>query len=317
MSLETDLIQRFFSQQLELANGVVHGIGDDAAIIEIPNGFQLAVSMDTLVCDVHFPGATTATHIGYKSLAVNLSDMAAMGAMPKWITLSLTLPDSDEQWIKEFMQGIILLGKQYSLSLIGGDLSQGPLSITIQIHGLLPSGKGLLRHAAKPGDMIYVTGSLGDAALALKLLSENKLGGSPDHEYLRNRLDQPEPRVELGMALLEFAYCAIDISDGLVSDLDYITRASNVGAEIQLNKIPLSDAYRKNNGNDLELALSGGDDYELCFTLPPDKSSQLEKLIMAGYRISCIGEIVSGTGIKWLDKNGKEVTVPNQGYSHF
>lgn len=317
MSIEFDLIRRFFYRQLDQANGVTCGIGDDAAVLNIPDGYELAVSMDTLVAGIHFFSNTPAVDIGYKSLAVNLSDMAAMGADPKWLTLSLTLPERDESWLQGFMDGVKTISTNYSLSLIGGDLCHGPLSITFQVHGLLPAGHGLFRHSAKPGDLIYVSGTLGDAGMALQLLTGNKFTESADHQFLRSRLERPEPKVKLGMALLDIANSAIDISDGLVTDLAYITEASHIGAEIHLEKIPLSEAYLREADQNPEIALTAGDDYELCFTVPPENTHLLDELIMAGHPISCIGEITEGQDIKWLDANGNRVAMKTGGYSHF
>ncbi|MDI1352139.1 MAG: thiamine-phosphate kinase [bacterium] len=238
---EFELITHFFANQHQPhRQDVVMGIGDDCAIVEVPQGQQLLVSMDTLVSGVHFPITTTPYDIGYKALAVNLSDLAAMGANPAWITLALTLPTADQQWLSSFKEGFFGLAKQFQVVLIGGDTTRGPLALTVQAHGFVPHGQAITRQNAQPGDLIYVTNTLGDAGLALKHLNHEVNIPSQFTELLLNRLNRPMPRVKEGLLLRNYATAMIDLSDGLISDLGHILKKSGVGALIHLDKIPLS-----------------------------------------------------------------------------
>jgi thiamine-monophosphate kinase len=316
MSLsEFDLIDKYFRNALKDGPEVKCGIGDDAAIVSVPAGMELAISVDTLVAGIHFPIETSPAGIGYKSLAVNLSDMAAMGAEPHWITMSFTMPENNEHWLQSFMSGFAGLAKQYSLSLIGGDLSRGPLSITVQIHGFVPQGKALYRHGARAGDLVYVSGTLGDAGLALGLVQGKYEVAEKSREFLINRLNRPTPQIELGMALRGIANSAIDISDGLLADLENITKASHKGAIIDINNLPLSEAVRL-QPDAIDMALTSGDDYELCFTVSPEKLSQVEELKQK-FRLSCIGKISDGKGIVWQHADGREYHPKKKAYRHF
>jgi thiamine-monophosphate kinase len=316
MSLsEFDLIDKYFRNALKDGPEVKCGIGDDAALVSVPAGMELAVSVDTLVAGIHFPIDTSAADIGYKSLAVNLSDMAAMGADPQWITMSLTMPENNEDWLQSFMSEFAGLAKQYSLSLIGGDLSQGPLSITVQIHGFIPQGKALYRRGAQAGDLVYVTGTLGDAGLALGLVQGKYEVAEKYREYLMNRLNRPTPQIELGMALREIASSAIDISDGLLADLDHIAKASHKGAIIDIDNLPLSEAVRL-QPDAIDIALTSGDDYELCFTVSPEKLSQMEELKQKS-RLSCIGKITEGEGVVWQHADGSAYHPKKKAWQHF
>ena len=233
MSLsEFELIEQVFKKHCIETPDVICGIGDDAAVIKVPPEMELVLSMDTLVAGVHFSSDTKPQDLGYKALAVNLSDIAAMGAEPRWVILSMTLPDADQSWLEKFMAGFAELANKHAVNLVGGDLSRGPLSITIAIHGLVPEGKTIKRSGAKTGDLIYVTGTLGDAGLALKVLNEG-LSIAKDHQtYIFDRLHRPSSRITTGLALREIASSAIDISDGLVADLGHILVASKVGATL-------------------------------------------------------------------------------------
>ncbi|MGH8120450.1 MAG: thiamine-phosphate kinase, partial [Gammaproteobacteria bacterium] len=245
MSLsEFDLIDRFFKNALRDGPEVRCGIGDDAAIVAAPPGMDLALTMDTLVAGIHFPASTAPEDIGFKALAVNLSDLAAMGAEPRWATMSLTLPQDPASWLEGFMAGFCILAEQYSLSLIGGDLTHGPLSITIQLHGVLPAGTAIYRNGARPGDRIFVSGTLGDAGLALGVLDRHWTVDGKYHAEIFSRLNRPAPRIELGMALRGLATSAIDISDGLQADLGHVLAASNAGAVLDPDKVPMSEALR-------------------------------------------------------------------------
>lgn len=320
MSLsEFELIRKFFKPAERPSHGIRCGIGDDAAIVSVPKNFELAISTDTLVSGIHFPETTSAEDIGYKALAVNLSDLAAMGASPVWATLALTLPNADETWLQGFMSGFNTLAEHYNLSLIGGDLTHGPLSVTVQIMGFLPKGSGLLRSGAKDSDLIYVTGTLGDAGLALKELKQDIKIDSTHIDYLSQRLNRPTPRIELGKLLHNIANSVIDISDGLLADLDHILEESGAGAFIQTKDIPLSDALTSlDRETALQLAFSSGDDYELCFTVPEENREKLEKVSAGICRISCIGRISSpGEGIEIKDNAGRQVKLSAKGYRHF
>ncbi len=238
---EFELIRSYFSHTGCHRDDVVLGVGDDCALLQPPSGMQLAVSIDTLVEGVHFFPNTDPESLGHKTLAVNLSDLAAMGAQPAWVTLALTLPRSDPSWLEGFSRGFAALAKRYGVQLIGGDTTSGPLNISVQVHGFVEPAKALRRDAAQPGDLIYVTGTLGDAGLALlQARGDTVVGGG--FEGVMHCLERPEPRVDAGLAVTGTATGGIDISDGLLSDLGHICRASGVGARLQLTQIPLSAA---------------------------------------------------------------------------
>ena len=316
---EFDLIDRYFSGLTPTAASVKCGIGDDAAVIDIPAAEELLISVDTLVEGVHFFPSTTAFDIGYKSLAVNISDIAAMGGEPRWATLALTLPNIDHDWLQSFADGFVDVANKHNVCLIGGDTTQGSLSITIQIMGTAKKGHSIKRSGALAGDLIYVSGNLGSAGLAYKSLLEKTDAHSVSPECFE-RLHRPAPRVELGKQLNGLANAAIDISDGLGSDLNHLLLSSGVAAEVELDKLPVCKDVAKIKDKELlwQLALTAGDDYELCFTLPAAKQSELE--LRAGsisYPITCIGKIVSGEGIRWLQENGSEMELDLKGYQHF
>jgi thiamine-monophosphate kinase len=316
---EFDLIDRYFKNALSDGPEVRCGIGDDAAIVSVPQGLELALSMDTLVAGVHFPASTTPADIGYKALAVNLSDMAAMGAEPRWITLSLTLPQDDpSSWLEGFMSCFSALARKYSLALIGGDLSHGPLSITIQIHGFLPAGTAIYRSGAHPGDCIYVSGTLGDAGLALGVLDQRWTIDRKYHAEIFSRLYRPSPRTALGIALRGLATSAIDISDGLQADLGHILDASRAGARLDPGLLPLSEALRQLPlAQAWEIALTSGDDYELCFTLPAVVQETEIKRLSAITPVHCIGEVTAVVGMNWQRSDGSVFTPAGTGYKHF
>ena len=317
MSLsEFELIRKYFLGALPDAPGIIQGIGDDAAVMRIPADQELVLSMDTLIAGVHFPEQTPAEDIGYKSLAVNLSDLAAMGAEPRWITLSLTLPECNETWLQDFMRGFSELARQYSLALIGGDISKGPLSITVQVHGWVPAGRAIYRHGAQAGDLVYVSGTLGDAGLALRFMQDKITGSSSLADIpLVNRLFRPVPRIELGINLRGVASAAIDISDGLIADLGHILSASHTGAEVHIDQLPMSDVV-SNHEDCINLALASGDDYELCFTVPPSHNRKLQG-IPRDFPITCIGRITRGTELEWLMKDGTRFNPDISAYHHF
>lgn len=317
---EFDLIKNYFATQTEHRADVLYSIGDDAAITTVPPGYQLALTTDTLVAGIHFLPDTLPYDLGYKSLAVNLSDLAAMGAEPAWALLALTLPNPNEDFIQSFCDGFFTLANRYKVELIGGDLTHGPLSITVQAIGFLPSQKMLLRKNAQPADLIYVTGTLGDAGLALRCQQNQIQLAAQDQSYIMSRLNRPDPRVAVGEALRDIANAAIDISDGLVADLGHILEASNVGARVDVNQLPLSPELKNTLSEQeaIELALTGGDDYELCFTIAAAKSAELEKRLSSlPYRYTCIGTITAQPGLVLQYKNGHKYNGPIRGYQHF
>jgi len=316
---EFDLIKRYFTG---LGNNqfVKLGVGDDAAITSIPAGYELVTTVDTLVADVHFFADTAPELIGYKSLAVNLSDLAAMSATPVWFTLSLAVPEIDESWLQAFSRGLTDLALQYSVALVGGDTVRGPLTITIQACGIVEQGKALLRDGAKVGDGIYITGPLGDARLALELLKGDR---TIDKTYLTaccDKLHKPVARIKEGLLLKEFANAAIDISDGLVADLSHVLQRSDVGARIFLDDLPVSDAMRKSvsESESQNRSLYGGDDYELCFTVPTDKQdAMLSKMKANDCVVYRIGTIAREKGLFGVHTDGDASLLEQRGYDHF
>ena len=316
---EFDLIRQYFDRVLKETGNLRQGIGDDAAIISVPDGMELALSMDTLVQDVHFHANTRPEDVGYKSLAVNLSDLAAMGAEPRWVTLSLTVPEADQTWLEQFSQGFFELADRIPVILIGGDLNKGPLSVTVQVHGLLPAGLAILRKGATPGDLVYVSGHPGEAGLGLRLLKNMIDIPGTYHDKVLERLHRPDPRIALGIKLRDYAHSAIDISDGLIADLGHMLDASQCGAMINLEALPLSGAFDGiNNIEDAwEIVLTSGDDYELCFTINEDQKEILENNSGIDTPLTCIGKIVSKPGLKLIRSDGTKLNFQGSGYRHF
>jgi thiamine-monophosphate kinase len=313
---EFQLIQRFFAQTVDDPDVLV-GIGDDAAVVNATG--PLAMATDTLVEGVHFPKRTTADAVGYRILAVNLSDLAAMGAQPRWCTLALTIADADEQWLEGFTTGFFGLAAAHEVSLVGGDLTRGPLSATLHLVGSVEMNGLLTRGDAHVGDDVYVTGSLGDAAAGLALINEDANDAGPEHRALAERFYRPSPRVAAGRALASIASAAIDVSDGLIADLGHLCQASGCGAIIDVEHLPLSaellalfppqtaQAY----------ALGGGDDYELCFTAAAAKAQAVEAALEAsGASARRIGELVLGAGVE-CRRGGEPFSPAYAGYSHF
>jgi len=316
---EFELIKEFFTKQVVNRKDVILGIGDDCAVVSSAENQNIVVTTDTLVAGVHFPFGTSAKAIGHKAVAVNLSDIAAMGAKPSWISLAITLPEVNYEWLTEFCLGVFTLCEFYNVQIIGGDTTQGPLSITITAQGVTPEGKYLSRSGAKAGDWLYVTGDLGDAALALQHLKDGVLTESKAIEQVQEKLDFPKPRVLAGQALREYASAAIDISDGLIADLGHICQASNVGANVILEHIPLSEAMTKSLlfEDSIELALNGGDDYELLFTVSEDKKVGLETALShTNTVVTCIGQINASQTIS-TTLNNKTVPIKSTGFQHF
>jgi len=322
---EFDLIQRYFNWPVD---DTLLGIGDDAAIITPKAGFELAVSTDTLVSGCHFFENAEPYKLGYKSLAVNLSDMAAMGAVPRWVTLSLTLPetviDHHEDWLEKFSKGFYELAQTFQVALIGGDTTCGPLNIGVQIIGEVKKNRYLRRDGAKVGDDIWVSGYLGDAALALKHeLSEVKLA-EEEAFFCKSALDMPTPRVELGQRLIDLAHSAIDISDGLLADLDHILVQSERSATIKLFAIPMSEVMKRYISSSLAVKclLTGGDDYELCFTAPKKNRDAIVHLGRdLQIPLSIIGKIekqkTPKSELVVIDSNNNHIVLEKKGYDHF
>ncbi|MFN0315682.1 MAG: thiamine-phosphate kinase [Burkholderiales bacterium] len=317
MISEFALIERYFTRPAPTAD---LGVGDDAALVRIPEGHQLAVSTDMLVCGRHFLADVAPARLGHKCLAVNLSDMAAMGAAPRWFTLSVSLPEVNETWLGEFSKGMFALADRFGTELIGGDTTSGPLNICVQILGVVPTGQALKRSGAQPGDDVWVSGTLGDAALGLAALKGEVQLSSDALDFARARLEQPSPRVALGIALRGVASAAIDVSDGLLADIGHILDRSNVGASIEWERVPLSNALRSHCDTERQqrYALSGGDDYELCFTASPRHRETIATVARAQVlTLARIGVIESTAGARVRDGQGHPVQLASHGFDHF
>ena len=316
-SPEFDLIARHFTRPA--ANAVL-GVGDDCALVDVTNGMDLAVSTDTMVSGTHFFPDVDPENLGHKALAVNLSDMAAMGAMPYWAMLALTLPTVDHQWLAAFAKGFFDLAAEFNVSLVGGDTTRGPLTLTVTIMGEVPAGAALRRSGAKAGNDIWVSGNIGDAALAVAHRNGKLVLAESDYHEAVMRLYEPTPRVALGQALRGTATAAIDVSDGLLADLGHICRLSGVGATVDLASIPVSAIGQKHFGCDAgrTAIVAGGDDYELCFTAAPISRESIEALSEnLGIRITRIGQVKRGKGVSLLGPDGKAVKIDGRGYDHF
>ncbi|WP_420517079.1 thiamine-phosphate kinase [Proteus mirabilis] len=318
---EFSLIKQYFTSQPVKRKDVSTGIGDDCAILTVPEKQQVAISTDTLVSGIHFLPTISPEDLAYKALAVNISDLAAVGADPAWASLALTLPKVDNDWLEAFSRSLFALAEYYSIQLIGGDTTKGPLSLTITIQGLVPQGMALLRSGAKIGDWIYVTGFLGDSEAGLAVLQNRLQPSQPEsRDYFITRHLRPQPRLLQGQALRSLASAAIDISDGLISDLNHILTASGCGARINLDALPYSAAMKSQVSKEqAEIwALSGGEDYELCFTVPEINRGALDiALAHTGADFHCIGQIMPiAEGIRYL-REGKEVHPNLKGFDHF
>lgn len=312
---EFALIQRYFTTATAGRGDVRLGIGDDCAVLVPPAGADLAVSMDTLVEGRHFLPGCDAVALGHKSLAVNLSDLAATGAEPAWATLALTLPDADEAWLQAFMQGFSALAARYRVQLVGGDTTRGPRSITIQVHGFVGPGQALRRDGGSAGDRLFVSGTVGDAALAL----QQRLAGGPVDAGAVRRMDWPEPQVGLGLLLRDHASAAIDISDGLVGDLGHLCAASATGARIVLADLPLGGSVAAAcAAGDWRLPLAGGDDYELLFCVPEQGvDAMLVACREGGHAVTDIGCLAPGRGITLVYPDGTQSRDIPHGFDHF
>ncbi len=312
---EFNLIERYFSHQVVQRADVATPIGDDAAVVSLAAGEELVVSVDTLIADVHFPAQTSARAIGHKALAVNLSDLAAMGAEPAWATLALTLPHADADWLAAFSGGFFDLAEQHQVALIGGDTCCGPLAITVQIMGTVARGQALKRSGAVSGDLIYVTGQIGDAGLGLRRV---QAGGAAKDDYFVQRLNYPSPQVGAGRALVGLASAAIDISDGLAADLGHILDQSGVGAELDVATLPVADEVRQAAEPWWQWPLGAGDDYELCFTVPAERRVEVEaRLNETGCVATCIGLITTQPGLRLRLETRQLIEMNHRGYRHF
>jgi len=318
---EFEVIRRFFTHRTP---GTALGVGDDAALVRVGAGMELAISADMLVEGRHFLPRADPALLGHKSLAVNLSDMAAMGAKPRWATLALSLPQPNASWIAPFARGFMALARKHRVDLIGGDTTRGPLTICVQIMGEVPRGKALRRDGAKAGDDVWVSGRLGSAALALAALQRRAHIAPRELRVLEERLHAPTPRVALGIELRGIARSAIDISDGLLGDLGHICERSRVSAFLEWEALPATPFVRS-QAQKIDVAaralLTGGDDYELCFTAPSHKRSA----VLAAAKRTCtevmlVGRVVPHTRsmrVQVLDSVGKPMKVRSKGYDHF
>jgi len=314
---EFDLIRRHFTRPTPSA---LLGVGDDAALLQVSVGNVLAVSSDMLVCGTHFLPDADPFLLGHKTLAVNLSDMAAMGAAPRWATLAIALPEADEAWLAQFSAGFFALAQQHGVELVGGDTTRGPLNLCVTIFGEVPAQQALRRGGAQVGDEIWVSGRLGDAALALAHLQGRIALSAAELAACLPALHQPQPRVALGLALRGIASSAIDISDGLLADLGHILEASQVGAQLDFAALPASPALNNCASQTLarQCILSGGDDYELCFTASAARHAELSDIAARlDLPLTRIGEVVAGRGCIVHDASGNPLNIEACGYDHF
>jgi thiamine-monophosphate kinase len=314
---EFEIIARYFTRDSNDSD-VVLGVGDDAAVLAV-NG-SLAVTVDSLVPGVHFPDGTAPHLLGYRLMAVNLSDLAAMGASPRWCTLALTLPKADELWLEGFSRGLFELAERFGVALVGGNLTRGPLNLTLQLMGLVEPSHMLTRGGGHVGDDIYVTGTLGDSAAGIMLIKERTAAPQGSAAAaLKERFYRPMPRVGAGVALGPLATSAIDVSDGLLADLGHICKASSCGATIDVERVPVSAELLSlfPPQEALAHALGGGDDYELCFTAPPSRAEEIEAALeAAGTPVRRIGQLVAGQTVI-CRRDGEAYTPPVRGYRHF
>ena len=316
---EFALIERYFRSCGAQRTDVALGVGDDAALLRVPAGCELVAATDTLVAGVHFPQDSPADSIGHRSLAVNLSDLAAMGARPAWALLALTLPQADEAWLGEFATGLGELARSHEVALVGGDTTRGPLCVTVQLLGFVPAGAALTRSGARAGDVLFVSGTCGDAAAGLAIEQHRLTGPAEARSWLRERFLRPAPRVALGEQLRGFASACIDVSDGLLADAGKLASASHVGLELSYSEVPLSEPLAALLGERRarELALTGGDDYELCFAVPPHNIARLlAQLPPQDWRYTRIGALRAAPGASVVG-DGTVMEFSHSGYEHF
>ncbi len=316
---EFALIDKYFGGRTRMRPDVCVGIGDDAAVVDVPRGHQLVMAVDALVGGVHFDEAAAPRAIGHKALAVNLSDLAAMGATPGWATLLLVLPSVSEVWLGAFSDGFFALAERHGVALVGGDTARGPLTVGVQLSGWVPANRGLRRSGAGVNDDIYVSGTVGDAGVALRQRAGALSLTAAQIEAVHRRLDFPCPRTQLGQCLLGVATAAIDLSDGLAADLGHLLAASGVGGRVYLDRLPRSEVYRSHQIKlGWDTALASGDDYELCFTAPPQKRPRIEQLARElGVPIARVGVITAGGALHLLDEQRSPYALNHAGYKHF
>ena len=316
---EFALIDRYFRNCGVRRIDVRLGVGDDAALLESPADCDLVAAIDTLVDGVHFPHGCPAASVGHRVLAVNLSDLAAMGAKPAWALLALTLPNIDESWLEEFTAGFSALARSFDVALVGGDTTSGPLCATVQILGHVPRSQGLLRSGAHPGDLVFVLGTPGDAVAGLAV-EQGRLHGAPDvTAHLRKRFLYPSPRMALGKSLRGYASACIDVSDGLLGDVGKLAQASGCGVELSYKDLPVSEELVAAVGDARarELALTGGDDYELCFAVSPANVGRLRQdLPPERWGYSLIGTMREASGAVVI-RDGNVMEFSHSGYDHF
>jgi thiamine-monophosphate kinase len=319
MLSEFELIARYFDRPQAPDNVVKLGVGDDCALLAPPPGQTLAISTDMLVEGRHFFAGADPEKLGHKALAVNLSDLAAMGAKPMAFTLALSLPSADENWLAGFARGLFALADAEGIRLIGGDTTRGPLNLCITAMGSVPVDEALRRDAAKNGDDLWVSGTLGDARLALEVLQGNLTLTPALLSLAEERLHRPTPRCALGMALRGIAHAAIDVSDGLLGDLGHLLARSQLGAEIDVASLPAGSALSQQPADQqTDYVLNGGDDYELCFTAPPEqRDAVLSAAAAANTPVTRIGRLKLGAGIQILDTVGKSLPFTSQSFDHF
>ena len=316
---ESALIERFFRSLGVQRTDVPLGIGDDAAVLECPRDAQLVATTDTLVAGVHFPPATPPAAIGHRALAVNLSDLAAMGARPAWALLALTLPEADAGWLAEFAAGLAALARAHNVALVGGDTTRGPLCVTLQLLGFVPRGAALTRAGGRAGDLLYVSGTPGDAGAGLALLQGRLTAPPAAAAYLRERFLAPSPRVALGEQLRGYASACIDVSDGLLGDAGKLAQASGTALTLEFAALPVSEPLEQALGAEAarKLALSAGDDYELCFSVRPERSAQLvRELPPERWNYHRIGALRAGAGVE-VTRDGTVMEFSHSGYQHF
>jgi thiamine-monophosphate kinase len=313
---EFDLIKTYFTRPARRAD---LGVGDDCALLRVAPGMQLAVSSDMLVEGRHFLSTVPPQHLAHKALAVNLSDLAACGAEPLAFTFAWALPRADEAFVAPFAQGLLATADAYGIELIGGDTTAGPLNLCITVFGQVPTGQALLRSGARADDELWVSGTLGDARLALEVFRGTlKLPGH-DFDSVRRAMELPTPRVALGLALRGIATSAIDLSDGLAGDLGHVLQRSGVGAEVQVQQLPRSAVLAAQTpAVQLSCLLEGGDDYELLFTAPPQAHDAVRSAAArCAVPVSCCGRIVAGTGLRFIDAHGAVLTHKVRAFDHF
>ncbi|QDP01802.1 thiamine-phosphate kinase [Thalassotalea sp. PS06] len=316
---EFEVIKEFFTAQPVNRKDVAMGIGDDCALIQANDNKYIAITTDTLVSGVHFPDDTPARAIGHKAVAVNLSDLAAMGAEPCWISVAVTLPKVDTEWLAEFTAGMFELTEYFNVQLIGGDTTSGPLSITITAQGTVPKGKALCRSSAANGDWVYVTGEVGEAGLALQAIREQVSLSPREFQHAMDALNYPKPQVLAGQIIREYASAAIDISDGVLADLTHLCKASGLGVNLDVKDIPIAPVLVDRLGDEgaARLALTAGDDYQLIFTVSDTNRVALEtELKHANIKISCIGQMNTSQEIN-ITRGKDPLSFSESGFEHF